>query len=105
MKIYKTDKNILIEANDQVFVSTHSDWDTFLNRENLFQLVKEEISQLKPVGDTDWLNSQKILAPIGSQEVWAAGVTYLRSKNARMEESQESGGATFYDKVYEAERP
>ncbi|MEJ7768835.1 MAG: fumarylacetoacetate hydrolase family protein [Chitinophagaceae bacterium] len=45
------------------------------------------------------------MAPIGSQEVWAAGVTYLRSKTARMEESMESGGATFYDKVYDAERP
>jgi 2-dehydro-3-deoxy-D-arabinonate dehydratase len=43
--------------------------------------------------------------PIGQQEIWAAGVTYLRSKVARMEESKESGGDTFYDKVYSAERP
>ncbi|MBL9216836.1 MAG: fumarylacetoacetate hydrolase family protein [Opitutaceae bacterium] len=45
------------------------------------------------------------LAPIGSQEVWAAGVTYLRSRTARMDESKASGGAIFYDKVYEAARP
>jgi len=51
------------------------------------------------------LMEQDLLAPIGSQEVWAAGVTYLRSRDARMEESRESGGASFYDKVYEAERP
>jgi 2-dehydro-3-deoxy-D-arabinonate dehydratase len=44
-------------------------------------------------------------APIGSQEVWAAGVTYLRSKAARMEESKDTGGGTFYDRVYEADRP
>lgn len=44
-------------------------------------------------------------APIGSQEVWAAGVTYLRSKAARMEESKDSGGGSFYDRVYEADRP
>jgi 2-dehydro-3-deoxy-D-arabinonate dehydratase len=44
-------------------------------------------------------------APIGSQEVWAAGVTYLRSRTARMEESKDAGGGTFYDKVYHAERP
>jgi 2-dehydro-3-deoxy-D-arabinonate dehydratase len=44
-------------------------------------------------------------APIGTQEVWAAGVTYLRSRTARMEESKDSGGGTFYDKVYHAERP
>jgi 2-dehydro-3-deoxy-D-arabinonate dehydratase len=44
-------------------------------------------------------------APIGSQEVWAAGVTYLRSRTARMEESKDAGGGTFYDKVYHADRP
>jgi len=51
------------------------------------------------LGDTDFL------PPIVSQEVWAAGVTYRRSKAARMEESQDSGGAAFYDQVYDAERP
>ena len=44
-----------------------------------------------------------LLAPLTEQEVWAAGVTYLRSRNARMEESEEGG--SFYDKVYTAERP
>jgi 2-dehydro-3-deoxy-D-arabinonate dehydratase len=43
--------------------------------------------------------------PIGTQEVWAAGVTYFRSRTARMEESKDAGGGTFYDRVYEAERP
>jgi len=42
-------------------------------------------------------------APVEQQEIWAAGVTYLRSKTARMEESNFS--ATAYDKVYAAERP
>ena len=41
-------------------------------------------------------------APIDRQEVWAAGVTYLRSRNARMEESSEK---SVYDRVYDAERP
>jgi 2-dehydro-3-deoxy-D-arabinonate dehydratase len=45
------------------------------------------------------------LAPIGSQEVWAAGVTYFRSRDARMEESHDAGGGSFYDRVYSAERP
>jgi 2-dehydro-3-deoxy-D-arabinonate dehydratase len=45
----------------------------------------------------------KLLAPVERQEIWAAGVTYLRSKKARMEESEFS--ATAYDRVYEAERP
>jgi 2-dehydro-3-deoxy-D-arabinonate dehydratase len=45
----------------------------------------------------------QLCAPVEQQEVWAAGVTYLRSKTARMEESNFS--ATAYDRVYEAERP
>ena len=44
-----------------------------------------------------------LLAPHDAQEVWAAGVTYERSKVARMEESE--GGGDFYDKVYDAARP
>jgi 2-dehydro-3-deoxy-D-arabinonate dehydratase len=44
-----------------------------------------------------------VLAPIDTQEVWASGVTYLRSKVARMEESEHAGD--FYDRVYAAERP
>ncbi|MGV3756284.1 MAG: fumarylacetoacetate hydrolase family protein [Verrucomicrobiota bacterium] len=45
----------------------------------------------------------KLLAPVERQEVWAAGVTYLRSKKARMDESEFSASA--YDRVYDAERP
>ena len=44
-----------------------------------------------------------LLAPVDTQEIWASGVTYERSKVARMEESE--GGGDFYDKVYDAERP
>ena len=43
-----------------------------------------------------------LAAPVGTQEIWAAGVTYVRSRDARMEEAIE---ATPYDRVYEAERP
>src|SRR5688500_13711766 len=45
----------------------------------------------------------EMLAPVEQQEVWAAGVTYLRSKKARMEESEFSASA--YDRVYDAARP
>jgi 2-dehydro-3-deoxy-D-arabinonate dehydratase len=43
------------------------------------------------------------LAPLDLQEVWAAGVTYERSRVARREESE--AGGDFYDRVYDAERP
>jgi 2-dehydro-3-deoxy-D-arabinonate dehydratase len=49
------------------------------------------------------LSEVRLLAPVERQEVWAAGVTYLRSKTARMEESEFSANA--YDRVYEAPRP
>ena len=44
-------------------------------------------------------------APIQNQEIWAAGVTYLRSMRARMQEAKDAGGGDFYDRVYAAERP
>jgi len=48
---------------------------------------------------------KELLAPIEEQEVWAAGVTYFRSRAARMAESESAGGGDFYDRVYSAERP
>jgi 2-dehydro-3-deoxy-D-arabinonate dehydratase len=63
----------------------------------------EAAASLKSRGPKLPLDSVTLLAPIDQQEVWAAGVTYRRSKVARMEESQSA--AIFYDKVYEAARP
>lgn len=105
IRIYKTDKAIVIEKDNNCFLARETNWDQFINRDDLYQRIEQELKELKAVGDNNWLQQQKIGAPIGTQEVWAAGVTYLRSKIARMEESEDSGGATFYDKVYDAERP
>ena len=49
------------------------------------------------------IHSVTLLAPIDAQEVWAAGVTYKRSKTARMEESETA--ASCYDRVYVSPRP
>ena len=51
------------------------------------------------------LDPATVLPPILNQEVWAAGVTYFRSRKARMEESKDAGGGDFYDRVYVAARP
>jgi len=56
-----------------------------------------------PVSSTLPMDEVVILTPVEKQEVWAAGVTYLRSKKARMEESNFSANA--YDQVYDAPRP
>ena len=67
----------------------------------LHHFIKSSADQTHPSSVDD----EHLLAPITDQEVWAAGVTYLRSKVARMEESKEAGGGSFYDRVYEADRP
>lgn len=105
MKIYKTRDGIVIESGQNLYLSKSTNWDLYINRDNLYLAVQNELDSLKSDPDIkSWLE-HSILAPIGQQELWAAGVTYLRSRDARINESKESGGATFYDKVYNAERP
>lgn len=105
MKIYNTSDHIIIEHNNKCYIPLNQDWDSFINHAYLFEKITSEISEYELIGDATILESKHILAPIANQEIWASGVTYMRSKAARMEESKESGGATFYDKVYDAERP
>jgi 2-dehydro-3-deoxy-D-arabinonate dehydratase len=71
-------------------------------------ITVDELSRLSTNASETAANvgdAKGLLPPIGMQEVWAAGVTYLRSRTARMEESAAAGGADFYDKVYHAHRP
>jgi 2-dehydro-3-deoxy-D-arabinonate dehydratase len=106
MKLYKTKKGNLLEHQNKFWLLEQT-WDELINRDNLHGYLAKSIragGELTALEAADLLE-QDLLAPIGSQEVWAAGVTYLRSRDARMEESKDSGGASFYDKVYEAERP
>jgi len=104
MKIFRTHTGIFIESNDAVYVSRHKDWDTFINQEHFFDAVLSE-TRNTPTHSPDYLKNLAILPPIQSQEIWAAGVTYTRSRDARMEESKDAGGGNFYDKVYDAVRP
>ena len=104
MKIYKTRSGIVIHYQDNYYL-TNSHWDTLVNHSQLYQHLLHKLTSFSAGISFKDLIETEIVGPVGSQEVWAAGVTYLRSKEARMDESQESGGATFYDKVYEAERP
>ncbi len=80
MKLYKTTAGFAIEANNKVYLSTFQDWDALINQDDLYNVLSLEIQTLNSIGGTEWLASQTILAPIKSQEIWAAGVTYLRSK-------------------------
>jgi 2-dehydro-3-deoxy-D-arabinonate dehydratase len=103
MKLYKTTKGIVIENHNQFFLAENENWDTFINDDDVLQIATAFI-KLLPSVDASFIN--QVLVPIGSnQELWACGVTYLRSKVGRQEESKASGAADFYAKVYEAERP
>jgi 2-dehydro-3-deoxy-D-arabinonate dehydratase len=104
LRIYKTKNGILIEKENQYYLQ-QNDWDQFINRDDLYEYaVKITIESPVIKIEQDKL-SRELLPPIGSQEIWAAGVTYLRSRDARKDESKDAGGSDFYSRVYQAERP
>lgn len=102
MKIYNTSKGIYIENDNKFFIFKDLGFDELINQPNLFIYLKNAIDASSESQDFD---NNSIIAPIVSQEIWASGVTYMRSKTARMEESKDSGGGDFYDRVYDAPRP
>ena len=102
MKIYRTSQGIVAATDNNHYCLIDQDWDAFVNDDDLYaklnKIVRERPSR------NDLLNNG-VLAPLQGQEVWAAGVTYYRSKVGRQEESKNAGGGDFYARVYEAERP
>jgi len=105
MKAYKVNNGIILEQGDQLFFAAEEDWNIFINDDKVLEKAGLWIQSEKAVPISN-LADYSLKAPIGEgQELWACGVTYLRSKIGRQEESKDSGGADFYAKVYEAERP
>lgn len=102
MHLYKKGKHTFIHHNNQSYHKVIDDWDALTNRIQLYQHLVEEI---KSWNEVVFHANEPLDPPIGSAEIWGAGVTYYRSREARIEESKESGGAIFYDKVYDAKRP
>ena len=103
MRLYKTARGPVIEDAGVCWLAPVTDWDALFNRRDLADALREMAQRAPALGDIDL--AAEALAPIGSQEVWAAGVTYLRSRSARIEESKTAGGGDFYDRVYQAHRP
>jgi 2-dehydro-3-deoxy-D-arabinonate dehydratase len=100
MKIYRTERELIVD-DDGGFYSADTTWDEMVCSNHPQEHVRRAV---KP-GVVAAPQAEQLLAPIGSQEVWAAGVTYFRSRSARMEESKDAGGGSFYDRVYSAVRP
>src|ERR1700733_15201286 len=106
MHLYKTSKGNILKFNDQSFLLTE-DWDILINQQNLYERLQKLSANAEVISEeqsSDYLTNY-LLPPIGKQEVWAAGVTYLKSRDARMEESEDAGSADCYQKVYEASGP
>lgn len=105
MKLYRTQQGIVIEKDGSLYPVKDQPWDAFLNDDQLYEKMLQLTQTISPEAGAEGLSQYELLAPVQSQEIWASGVTYFRSKVGRQEESKGSGGGEFYAMVYEAERP
>lgn len=105
MKLFKTKQGIVIQQGQSAWLLENENWDTYVNDDNLLSKMKKDTERLQPSAKATELIAKELLAPIQSQEIWACGVTYFKSKVGRQEESKDAGGGEFYARVYEAERP
>lgn len=105
MKLFKITSGIILKRDTDIRLIRNTNWDVFINDDALHQKCLGELGEIitpeKFIGYMD----HELQAPIQSQEVWAAGVTYYNSKIGRQEESKDAGGGSFYAHVYTAERP
>ena len=97
MRLRRTNLGPVLERDGEVIV-LDDDWD------DLFRLDDID-AHLAAAQGTPSGGGEVTLAPVGRQEVWAAGITYYASRDARMEESESSGSADVYQRCYDAERP
>ncbi|HVZ71433.1 MAG TPA: fumarylacetoacetate hydrolase family protein [Polyangia bacterium] len=100
MKVFRTRGGVIARESDEAAPrALPVAWDDLFRADDPTALVREHVARA-PQTKLD-----ELLAPIVSQEVWAAGVTYYKSRDARMEESKSAAGGDFYARVYEADRP
>jgi 2-dehydro-3-deoxy-D-arabinonate dehydratase len=102
MKLYRTKQGPVVEDQNQCHLLPDTEWNALIAREDVLRHIAGRITAGNlPKAE----RPASPLSPVDAQEVWAAGVTYWRSREARMEESKSAGGGDFYDRVYSAERP
>lgn len=104
----KSDQLAALTDNGKIYLLP---FDSFLDlmkeaetkKQGCLSLVQQAIQDSLPIQEK--LEELQLTLPIRSEEVWASGVTYLKSRDARNLESNVTTGDSFYDKVYEADRP
>jgi len=104
IRLYNTVAGPVFDVNGKLR-PVRASWTELLMSDHLPATIRDVRAMSGNGSDPALLSEVNLLPPIANQEVWAAGVTYLRSKVARMEESKDAGGGTFYDKVYDSARP
>jgi 2-dehydro-3-deoxy-D-arabinonate dehydratase len=102
MRLFRTVTGIALEHDSRWFALADVSWDALVNRDDLHDYL---LSAMEYTETRSAPRDGDLLPPIESQEVWAAGVTYFRSRTARMAEAKTAGGGDFYDRVYVADRP
>jgi 2-dehydro-3-deoxy-D-arabinonate dehydratase len=104
MLVYRTQSGVIVdEGGGPVSLPPSAlSWNGIFRAADPRAAIQAALASGRPAAGFD---SRQALAPTENQEVWAAGVTYFRSRDARMEEAQAAGGGDFYALVYEAERP
>ena len=100
LKVLRTAQGAVVQTGATSYLLPGFNWDSLFHEESPLSALKQRIASL-----TGFSGPLVPLAPTLHQEVWAAGVTYYRSRDARMEESKGAGGGDFYARVYEAVRP
>jgi 2-dehydro-3-deoxy-D-arabinonate dehydratase len=102
MILYKSANGFFVESGTSYYLLPDTSMDALVSHDDLHGYLTAIVT----AGVTSELfNVNSLEAPIEHQEVWASGVTYYRSRSARIEESKDAGGGDFYDRVYSAERP
>ncbi len=102
LHLHRTRSGLILSLDGKYFVGPDAEIDDVINRPEPLAEMTEFVRSADPLPAPD---PHDLLAPVGSQEVWAAGVTYERSREGRREEAKESGAAVFYSRVYDAPRP
>jgi 2-dehydro-3-deoxy-D-arabinonate dehydratase len=104
MMLYRSKAGPVVCEEGRCVLLAGLDWNTIFRQDDPADYLRRQAAGAG-ASPVSLPKAEELLPPLQAQEVWAAGVTYYRSRDARMQESQGSGGDTFYDKVYHAPRP
>lgn len=105
MMLYRAKRGLFLVDEGRCYALHETDWGRLINRPDLREFLAACLRKHTVLTSRFDPDREELLPPLDAQEVWAAGVTYHRSRDARLEESRKAGGGDFYARVYDAERP